>query len=116
VATSAFRVQSVTVQVSPASLAGHACGSSLTETYTAVFHLAANGPGGTINFQYTTNNGRGSTPASVAVAPGQTSASYAFTWSGALPADHTAPGAGGVIISNPNAITSALVGPSGACG
>lgn len=115
VATSAFRVQSVTVQVSPASLAGHACGSSLTETYTATFHLAANGPGGTISFQYTTNNGRGSTPASVTVAPGQTSASYAFTWSGALPADHTAPGAGGVIVSSPNAITSALVGPSGAC-
>lgn len=115
VTPSVFRVQSVAMSVSPGSLAGDACGSSLTVTYTATFHLAANGPGGTIHFEYTTTNGRGSTPASVMVAPGQTSASYSFTWSGALPADHTAPGQGGVQVSSPNALTSQMVAPTGAC-
>lgn len=115
VTPSVFRVQSVAMSVSPSSVAGDACGSSLTVTYTATFHLAANGPGGTIHFTYTTTNGRGSTPASVVVAPGQTSASYSFTWSGALPADHTAPGQGGVQVSSPNALTSQMVAPTGAC-
>ncbi|MGZ3715513.1 MAG: hypothetical protein ACXVA4_08840, partial [Ktedonobacterales bacterium] len=72
-------------------------------------------PGGTIQFEYTINNGRGSNPASVAVAPGQTTASYAFQWSGNLPADHTYPGPGGVLVTSPNALTSARVAPSGAC-
>lgn len=115
VTPSAFTVQSVSMSVSPGSLAGDACGSSLTVTYTATFHLAANGPGGTIHFEYTTTNGRGSTPASVVVAPSQTSASYSFTWSGALPADHTAPGPGGVQVSSPNALISQMVAPTGAC-
>ncbi|HAH00428.1 MAG TPA: hypothetical protein DCL75_16610, partial [Ktedonobacter sp.] len=40
---------------------------------------------------------------------------YAFTWSGALPADHTYPGAGGIQVTSPNQLTSALVGPTGQC-
>ncbi len=113
-ATGPFQVTSVTMAVNPTSIAGMRCGTSLTVTYTAAFHLAANGPGGTIRFDDTINNGRGSTPASVMVAPGQTMASYSFQWSGALPADHTYPEAGGVIVQSPNAVKSSLVGPSGA--
>jgi hypothetical protein len=114
-ATGPFQVTSVAMAVSPTSIAGKHCGTSLTVTYTATFHLAANGPGGTIRFADTVNNGRGSTPASVAVAPGQTTVSYSFQWSGALPADHTYPEAGGVIVQSPNAVNSSLLGPSGAC-
>lgn len=110
-----FHVNSVAMAVSPSSIAGKQCGSALTVTYTATFHLAANGPGGTIHFQYTINNGRGSTPASITVAPGQTTASYSFRWSGTLPADHTYPEPGGVIVQSPNAINSSLLGPSGTC-
>lgn len=115
VAQGPFQVTSVSMAVSPASIAGDRCGSAVTVAYTATFHLAANGPGGTIRFDYTVNNGRSSTPASIAVAPGQTTASYSFRWSGALPADHTYPEPGGVMVQSPNAITSALVGPSGSC-
>ncbi len=111
----AFQVKSVSMAVNPASVASAHCGSFLTVTYTATFHLAANGPGGTIQFEYTDDNGRGSTLASVAVAPGQTTASYPFHWSGNLPSDHTAPEGGGVIVHSPTAITSALLGPSGRC-
>ncbi|HET9111820.1 MAG TPA: hypothetical protein VFN78_13405 [Ktedonobacterales bacterium] len=110
-----FQVTSVSMTVNPTSVAGLHCGTATTVTYTALFHLAPNGPGGTIQFDYTVNNGRGSTPASVTVAPGQTTASYSFTWSGALPADHTYPEPGGVSVRSPNTITSPLVGPSGAC-
>lgn len=111
----AFQVTSVSMAVNPTSVAGLSCGTYLTVTYTATFHLAPNGPGGTINFEYTVNNGRGSNPASITVPPGQTTATYAFTWSGNLPSDHTAPEGGGVIVRSPNAITSSLVGPSGRC-
>ncbi len=101
--------------VSPQSIAGMTCGSAITVTYTATFHIAANSPGGTIQFTYTVNNGRGSSVASVTVAPGETTKTYSFTWSGNLPLDHTYPGFGGVMTSSPNTITSPLVQPTGKC-
>jgi hypothetical protein len=111
----AFKVTSIEMAVSPVSIAGMACGTQITVTYTATFHLAANSPGGTIQFLYTVNNGRSSPGASVNVSPGQTTATYSFTWSGNLPADHTYPGLGGVMTSSPNAVTSPLVKPAGMC-
>ncbi len=114
-AAAAFKVTGVNMAVSPTSIAGKACGTQLTVTYTATFHIAPNGPGGTIQFTYTINNGRGETPASITVAAGQTTATYTFTWSGKLPPDHTYPGNGGVQVSSPNQVTSALVGPTGMC-
>ena len=110
-----FQVTAVAMSVSPTSIGGMRCGTVVTITYTATFHFAANGPGGTVRFYYTVNNGRGSNPASIAVAPGQTTAGYTFTWSGALPADHTYPEPGGVIVQSPNTINSPLLGPSGTC-
>ena len=110
-----LKVMGVDMAVSPSSLNGKACGTNVTVTYTATFHLPANNTGGQVNFEYTTNNGRGSTPAGLTVPPGQTSIAYHFTWSGALPVDHTAPGLGGVIVTSPNSLTSQLVAPSGSC-
>jgi hypothetical protein len=101
--------------VSPSSMAGKTCGTYVTVTYTATFHLAANGPGGTIQFDYTVNNGRGDNPASLTVAQGQTTAMYQFAWAGYLPSDHTMPEGGGVVVRSPNSVTSGLVGPSGRC-
>jgi hypothetical protein len=114
-APAAFQVTSVDLAVSPTSIAGKACGTQITVTYTATFHIAPNSPGGTIQFSYTVNNGRGSTSASITVSPGQTTATYTFTWSGQLPSDHTYPGNGGVITSSPNVVSSPLVGPTGQC-
>lgn len=108
-------VMSVDLSVTPTSIAGTHCGTSLTVTYTALFHLRPKGPGGTIQFEYTIDNGRSSSPASITVAPGQTAASYTFRWSGNLPADHTYPEQGGVIVHSPNVINSSLLGPSGTC-
>lgn len=111
----AFSVTSVTMSVSPASIAGLKCGTNVTVTYTATFHIAPDSNGGTIQFMYTINNGRGNTPASLTVAPGNTSVTYSFTWSGALPADHTYPQQGGVIVTGPNALNPVLIAPAGGC-
>ena len=111
----AFKVTSIGMAVSPTSIVGIACGTAITITYTATFHIAANSPGGTIQFIYTVNNGRSTPSASVHVSADQTSATYAFTWSGNLPPDHTYPGFGGVITSSPNVVNSPLAKPNGLC-
>lgn len=111
----ALQVTSVTMAVAPASIAGIACGTNLTVTYTATIHVVANSGGGIVQFSYTVNNGRGQTPASVTFDPGATTQTYAFTWSGSLPADHTYPGQGGIQVTSPNQLTSPLVAPAGQC-
>ena len=112
---SAFSVTNVAMSVSPASIQGLACGSSIVVTYTATISVAPNSPGGTVQFNYTINNGRGQTPASITFSPGQTVRTYSFTWSGALPLDHTYPTFGGIQVTSPNALTSQLVEPTGKC-
>jgi len=111
----ALQVLQVEMAVSPSSLHGYTCGTNLKVTYTATFHFPASNAGGLVQFTYTTTNGRGSTPAHLSVAPGQVSATYTFSWSGSLPADHTAPGPGGVMVLSPNSLTSPLLGPADTC-
>lgn len=111
----AFQVTSVDMAVSPTSIQGLTCGTSIVVTYTATIHVAPNSPGGTVQFSYTVNNGRGQTPASLNFAPGQASRTYTFTWSGALPPDHTYPEQGGIMVTSPNQLISPLVGPTGVC-
>jgi hypothetical protein len=108
-------VTSVDMSVNPSTIGNLKCGTSVTVTYTAIFHFPANNAGGQVAFNSTTNNGRGTTPAGLTVPPGQTSVTYTFNWSGQLPADNTAPGLGGVMVTAPNAYTSHLVAPSGPC-
>jgi hypothetical protein len=110
-----FKVASVDMAVNPTSIAGLTCGTNLTVTYTATFHVPTNSPGGTVQFGYTVNNGRGESMASIIFAPGETTKTYSFTWQGALPPDHTYPEPGGVMVTSPNQVTSSLVGPTGMC-
>jgi hypothetical protein len=110
-----LKVTSVDISLSVPSLSSYTCGTNITETYTATFHFPANNAGGQVAFDTTTNNGRASQPATMKVSAGQTSATAAFSWSGSLSSDNTVPGAGGVMVTAPNAYTSALVSPTGAC-
>ena len=110
-----LKVISVDMAVSPTSIAGMKCGTNLTVTYTATFHVAPGSNGGTVQFQYTVNNGRGSKSGSLVFAPGETAKTYTFTWSGALPLDHTYPEPGGVEVTSPNLLTAVLIGPAGRC-
>ena len=110
-----FKVTSVDMAVNPTSIAGLTCGTNLTVTYTATFHVPTNSPGGTVQFGYTVNNGRGESMASIIFAPGETTRTYSFTWQGNLPPDHTYPEPGGVNVTSPNQLLSSLVGPTGMC-
>jgi hypothetical protein len=110
-----LKVTSVGMSVTPRSITGITCGTNLTVIYTAIFHVAPNSPGGTVQFNYTVNNGRGQTPASINFGQGETTKTYTFTWSGALPADHTYPEPGGIEVTSPNQLISPLVGPTGMC-
>src|SRR5581483_3450303 len=114
-ASAAFVVTGVDMAVSPSSIQGMSCGTTVTVTYTATIHVAANSPGGTVQFGYTVNNGRSQNTASVHFAAGQTSKTYSFTWSGPLPADHTYPGQGGIMVTSPNQLISPMAAPSGRC-
>jgi len=111
-----FQVTKIDMAVSPTSIQGLSCGTSIVVTYTATIHVVPNSSGGTVKFNYTVNNGRGQTPASINFGQGETTKTYTFTWSGALPADHTYPGPGGIQVTSPNQLTSPLVAPTGMCG
>lgn len=111
----AFNVTSIDMTVSPNNIAGLRCGSSITVTYTATFHVAPNSPGGRIEFLYSWNGGHASPSASVTVDQGQTTATYAFPWSGQLSADHLLPGYGSVMTTSPNVVSSPQVRPEGLC-
>jgi hypothetical protein len=110
-----LKVTSVGISVTPRSIAGITCGTNLTVTYTATIHVVPNSPGGTVQFSYTVNNGRGQNMASLNFGPGETTRTYTFRWSGALPADHTYPEPGGIEVTSPNQLISPLVGPTGMC-
>jgi hypothetical protein len=112
---SAFKVTSIDMAVSPQTIAGSSCGSTITVSYIATFHIEPNSPGGTIKFLYTWNNGRASPSDSVTVNPGQTTVTYTFSWSGQLSADHILPGLGSVMTTEPNEITSPSAKPEGQC-
>ena len=112
-----FKVTSGDMAVSPASIAGLSCGTPVTVTYTATFHVASGSMGGVVKFGSTVNNGRsgGDTAHSLTFGPGVSTMTFSFPWSGALPADHTSPGLGGVQVSSPNQLISPMVQPGGTC-
>ena len=77
---SPFQVTKIDMSVNPTTVAGIVCGTSVTVTYTATIHVAANGPGGTVKFTYTVTNGRGQTPASITFSPSTTVPVIAKRW------------------------------------
>ena len=111
----AFTVTSIDMTVSPTSVSLWKCGSYIQVVYNAVFHVVSGPNGGTIVFSYTLNNGRSQTPEKLTIIPGQHLSNFTFTWQGSLPADHTYPGPGGVLVTSPNSIQSPRVAPAGKC-
>jgi len=113
--TAQFRVTSIDMSVSPTTVSTWTCGSYIQVVYNATFHVVSGPSGGVIQFSYTLNNGRSETPEKLTIIPGQQMSNYIFTWQGALPADHTYPGLGGVMVTSPNQLTSPTVAPAGKC-
>ncbi|HET9918912.1 MAG TPA: hypothetical protein VFQ30_03650 [Ktedonobacteraceae bacterium] len=105
----------IDLSVSPSSLVGMSCNSSVTFTYTVTFHVAPNSTSGTILFMGTTTNGRSSTKGSVTASAGTTTVTYTFTSSGVLSPDHTFPGMAQVMTTSPNQVNSPQVKPAEQC-
>ena len=110
-----FKVTSISMSVTPATVSTWKCGSYIQVVYNAVFHVDSGPGGGTIVFSYTLNNGRSQTFEKLTILPGQHLSNFVFTWQGSLPGDHTYPGPGGVLVTSPNAIRSQTVAPAGKC-
>jgi hypothetical protein len=114
-ATATFRVTGIDLSVTPTTISTWACGSYIQVVYNAVFHVVSDPKGGTIVFSYTLNNGRSQTAEKLTINPGQHLSNFVFTWQGSLPADHTYPGPGGVLVTSPNYLQSQMVYPTGGC-
>src|SRR5579859_4599418 len=110
-----FRVTSIDMSVTPTTVSIWKCGSFIQVVYNAVFHVVSGPNGGTIVFSYTVNNGRSQTAEKLTILPGQHLSNFVFTWQGSLPADHTYPGPGGVLVTSPNYLLSQMVYPAGKC-
>jgi hypothetical protein len=114
-AVAPFSVTSVEMTILPADLSTWACGSQIQVIYNAIFHVNSGPDGGVITFSYTSDNGMSQTDAVLTIIPGQNTSNFTWTWEGTLPADHTMPGAGGVMVTSPNVITSPTISPGVAC-
>ena len=110
-----FQVTTINMAVDPLSVSGKSCGTQLTVTYTATFNVQPKGPGGAVQFTYTTDGGRTTKTGVVQFSPGETSMQYKFPSSGTLELNGAFPGAGQVTTTSPNTISSQAVTPSGAC-
>ena len=112
-----FKVTSVDMAVSPASIAGMSCGTQSRSPAHRNVPYRVGQHGWRRKFGSTVNNGRGggNNTNSLTFGPGVTTMTFSFTWSGALPLDHTSPEPGGIQVTSPNQLTSSLVGPTGQC-
>lgn len=110
-----FQVTTISLAVDPLSVSGKSCGTQLTVTYTATFNVQPKGPGGAVQFTYTTDGGRTTKTGVVQFSPGETSMQYKFPSSGTLELNGAFPSAGQVTTTSPNTISSQAVTPSGAC-
>lgn len=111
-----FQVTSIDLSVHPASIAGMKCGTKLTVTYTATFHVPANTTGGTVQFAFTVNGGKTYEDGFLEFHPrGETSKQYEFSSSGALDPNGAFPGSGQVTVFSPVHLSSQKVLPKGPC-
>ena len=110
-----FQVTTINLAVDPLSVSGKSCGTQLTVTYTATINVLSHGPGGAVQFTYTTDGGRTTKTGVVQLSPGETSMQFKFPSSGTLELNGAFPGAGQVTTTSPNTVSSQAVTPSGTC-
>ena len=111
-----FQVTTIELTVNPLTIAGMSCGTQLNVTYTATFNVLPKGPGGAVQFTYTTDGGHTSKTGVKQFSPGQTSIQFQFPASGVLPPNGGAfPGSGQVTTTSPSVVSSQVITPSGTC-
>ncbi len=110
-----FQVTTIDLSANPLTVAGKSCGTQLTITYTATFNVLPKGPGGAVQFTYTTDGGRTNKTGVVQFGSGQTSKQFQFPSSGTLELNGAFPGTGQVTTTSPNTLSSQAITPSGVC-
>jgi hypothetical protein len=110
-----FQVTTIDMSVNPLTISGMPCGTQLTVTYTATFNVLAKGPGGAVQFTYTTDGGKTTKTGLEQFNAGQTSKQFQFTSSGMLALNGAFPGSGQVTTTSPNVVSSQTAIPSGTC-
>lgn len=110
-----FRVVSITLSLTPTSLTGIACNSSISVVYTATIAIGADSNAGTVALTW--NVGTYHPTTSVVFAPLQTVRTITYTEPGKLVAHNTNgfPRITSLSSTSPNALTSSSTKPIGAC-
>lgn len=113
--TGPFQVTSIDMTVNPISIAGLACGTNVSVTYTATIHVAPGSSAEPVQFTYTTDGGHTNNTRVVQFNAGQTSHQFQFPATGTLATNGAFPGAGQVTTTSPNSVSSQAVTPHGTC-
>lgn len=110
-----FVVHSIALSVSPSSIEGLACGSTLTVTYTATITIGPNSNAGSVQLAWTIANS--TSRSSTYFAPAQTVKTITITDTGKLVAGNSNgfPRRISLASTSPNAVSSATVKPTGLC-
>ena len=108
-----FQVVGIGISTNPASLSGIACGNTITVVYTATITIAPDSNAGTVQLVWTVGNQHPG--ASVNFAPTQTVQTITFSETGKVGRFSPFPHGASLASTSPNAVSSALVKPTGVC-
>lgn len=108
-----FRVVGLSISTNPASIAGIACGTTITVTYIATITIAPDSNAGTVQLVWNVGNSHPST--SVIFAAAQTVQTTSTAQTGKLGRFIKFPHPASIASINPNALASASVQPIGIC-
>jgi len=108
-----FQVVGISISTSPASLTGIACTSTITVVYTATITIAPDSNAGTVQLVWTVGNQHPGV--SVAFAPTQTVKTITISETGKIGRFSPFPHGASLASTSPNAVSSALVKPTGMC-
>ncbi len=108
-----FQVVGLSISTNPASIAGIACGTTITVTYIATITIAPNSNAGTVQLVWNIENSHPS--ASVTFAPAQTVQKITLTQTGKIGRFIKFPHPASIASTSPNAVSSAPAQPIGIC-
>jgi hypothetical protein len=108
-----FQVVGIGISTSPASLTGIACASTITVVYIATITIAPDSNAGTVQLVWTLGNQHPGV--SVAFAPTQTVKTITISETGKIGRFSPFPHGASLASTSPNAVSSALVKPTGVC-
>ncbi len=110
-----FLVQSIALSVSPTTITGITCGTTITVTYTATITIAPDSNAGSVQLVWSI--GTYTPKRSLFFAPAQTIATAFYSETGRLVAGNTNGFPHHVMLAStsPNAVASAIIKPTGLC-